>query len=143
MRTAILFSLVAGSCATAAPGKDKDPPKPPPLVGEWAVDGMVVDGTPKRLPAGTTWTFTADGRVTLRVGRAAAADEGTYTADMKKDPAEVDIHFAPRTWPAVYRRDGDKLTICQTIGDTRPTGFDAPAGSNAALWTLTRVRPKD
>ena len=141
-----MSSLLLGLALAVAAPQAKDAPKkdPPALVGEWAVDGILVDGTPKRLPAGTTWTFTADGKAVLRLGRPTAVDEGTYTADPKKDPPEADIQLGERTSRAIYRRDGDKLTLCMALGDAdRPTGFDAPAGSNAALWTLKRVKPKD
>ena len=137
--------LLGLALAFAAPGLKDPPPKgPPPLVGEWAVQGIIVDGTPKPLPSGTTWTFTADGKAALRVGRAKAADEGTYTTNPKKVPAEMDIHLGPGTnLRAVYRLDGDELTVCYTVGGARPGGFDAPTGSKAVLWTLKRVPKKE
>src|SRR4051794_29370450 len=84
--------FLAAAVALGAP-QAKDPPKkdPPGLVGQWTVERLVVDGTPKALPPGTTWAFTADGKSALDVGGPGAPDEGTYTTDPKKDPAEVDI----------------------------------------------------
>jgi uncharacterized protein (TIGR03067 family) len=59
-------------------------------VGETGVSG----GKPENPPAGTTLTFTADGKVRFKEGADAKADEGTYNIDTKKDPAEIDI-FPP------------------------------------------------
>jgi uncharacterized protein (TIGR03067 family) len=131
--------------ALAAPGS-KDPPKKdsPALVGEWVVEGTVVGGRPKPLPAGATWVFTADGKAEFWVGRGKPADRFTYTADPRKDPAEVDITGPGETVRAIYRVEGDKLTLCLAQpGADRPKEFDAPPGSDAVLWTLKRVPKKE
>jgi uncharacterized protein (TIGR03067 family) len=141
--TPVLLLLAA---TVAAPGP-KDPPKkdPPALAGEWVVEGLVVAGQPKPLPAGAAWVFTADGKAEFWVGRGKPADRGRYTADPRKDPAEVDITLGPgETVRAIYRTEGDKLTLYMgQPGADRPTGFDPPAGSDAARWTLKRVPKKE
>jgi len=134
-------SLLILGLAVAAP-QAKDPPKndPPALVGEWVVEGLVVAGQPKPLPAGAAWVFTADGKAEFWVGRGKPADRFTYTTDPRKDPAEVDITGPGPTGRAIYRVEGDKLTLCTgQPGADRPKGFDAPAESTAVLWTLKRV----
>jgi uncharacterized protein (TIGR03067 family) len=139
-------ALLLMAASLAAPGP-KDPPKkdPPALVGEWVVEGTVVAGQPKPLPAGAAWVFTADGKAEFRVGRGKPADRGTFTADPRKDPAEVDITLgAGAAVRAIYRAEGDKLTLCMAqTGADRPKGFDAPPGSTAVLWTLKRVPKKE
>ena len=142
--------LLALAVTLAAPGPKGAPKKDASsLVGEWAVEALVVDGTPKRLPAGTAWTFTADGGAVLRVGGKAApdrgTDRGTYTADPGKDPAEMDIDLGPGSRSrGIYRVEGDRLILCLAEGEAaRPAGFDAPAGSHATRWALRRARPKE
>ena len=78
----------------------------------------------------------------------------------KPEPAEFSIDLdpgkTPRTFDAVmsgkrekekkllalYKHDGDQLTICITDGETsdRPTSFEAGRNSNLTMWTL--IRPK-
>jgi uncharacterized protein (TIGR03067 family) len=63
MRTTILICLVAGSFAAAAPGsKDKDPPKPSPLVGEWEIVTVTTQGKTRPDVIGGIYVFTADGQ---------------------------------------------------------------------------------
>ena len=40
----------------------------------------------------------------------------------------------------VYKVDGDTLTIAVSWDKTRPTAFDAPAGSLGHVLTLKRVK---
>jgi uncharacterized protein (TIGR03067 family) len=138
-------TLLVLAVTLAAPVKDgkKDPPG---LVGEWAAESAVIRGKPDNPPPGTTWTFTADGKSVLRVGDGNGEVEGTYKADPKKDPAEVDITAGPKGGPArgLYKVDGDTLTLCLvTDGEDRPKKIEAPAGSTAVLITFKRVKKKD
>ena len=140
-------ALLALAVLVAAPAA-KDPPKtdPPSLVGEWAIDSSVEGGKPDQLPPGMTWTFTADGKSALKVGGLAVPSiEGTYTADPKKAPAELDVAAGPgEAMRGIYKVEKDTLTFCFVEGtDARPTTFASPAGSKVVLLTLTRVKAKD
>lgn len=134
--------LTTLAVVVGAPG----PKDPPSLVGEWAVESAVIGGKRDDPPAGTAWTFTADGKSVFAVPGGSDSASGTYTTDPKKDPAWVDISAGPKGTPmkGVYKRDGDTLTLCLGLdGDARPAGFESKAGAKVLLLTLTRVKKKD
>jgi len=87
MRSAIVFSLVAGLWASAAPGpKDGKADQPPP-VGEWVLELGFFGGKAENHPPGVTWRFAADGRSVVTVPDGRAGGEGTLTTDARKDVA--------------------------------------------------------
>jgi uncharacterized protein (TIGR03067 family) len=150
MRIAILFSLVAGSCAAAAPGKDKDPPKPHPLVGEWEIVTVTTLGNTRDWEYGGIHFFTADGK--YRTKRDEPEGEITwqkYTVDDKADPKTLEIVITDNTgkantWRWLYRIDGDKLEYCWRGDDQTvwPKEFEAGKGSKNVIHTAKRVTPK-
>ena len=89
MNTALFvaLTLVAG-----AP-KPKEPAakEPPSIVGEWVGESGTRSGQPHNPDPGTTITITADGKLILKEGKRDKPEEGTYTADPKKNPAEIDL----------------------------------------------------
>jgi uncharacterized protein (TIGR03067 family) len=139
-------ALTTLALALGAPAPKDAPKDSPALVGEWAVESAIVGGKQDNPPAGTTWTFTADGKSVLSIPGGGDAAPGTFTVDLKKDPAQVDISAGPKGTPmqGIYKRDGDTLTLCvgTKIGE-RPAAFESKAGTNAVLLTLTKVKKKD
>ena len=86
-------SLLILAVVVAAPAK-KDPPakEPASLVGDWVGETTVAAGMVKPAPeGGITFTFTADGKLIVREGNRDKPEDGTYTADPKKKPAEIDL----------------------------------------------------
>jgi len=129
--------------AVGAPAKDA-----PAIVGEWAGEKAVAGGKERPVPkGGISFTFTADGKLIIREGEREKADTGTYKADPKKDPAELDI-IPPEdkkepTVQGIYKVDGDTLTLCfgrGKVGAARPSKFEAPEGSDVIVITLKRVK---
>jgi uncharacterized protein (TIGR03067 family) len=135
-------ALTALALAFGAPA----PKDSPALVGEWAVESAMVGGKQDNPPAGTTWMFTADGKSVLSIPGGADAASGTFTIDSKKDPARMEISAGPKGTPiqSIYKRDGETLTLCvgTKVGE-RPAAFESKAGTNAVLFTLTKVKKKD
>ncbi len=89
------------------------------------------------------------GEVKVRIeGRALLVSNGdewvksAFTIDVTKDPPWMDIVEAEGTSKAIYRRDGDTLTILiSTPGEERPENFRDPRIKNpgtAALLVLLR-----
>jgi uncharacterized protein (TIGR03067 family) len=142
-------SLLVGLILTVgAPAKDA-PKKETSIVGEWAGEKFVQGGKERPTPeGGVHLTFTADGKFLVREGKREQAEQGTYKTDAKKDPAEIDIlppaEKAERgSLRAIYKLDGDTLTLCFTTGKEdaeRPTKFESPEGSRIRLMTLKRVK---
>jgi len=140
--------LIGMSLTVGAPAKDAPPKDGPAIVGEWVGEKAVVGGKEQPVPkGGISFTFTADGKMIVREGEREKADTGTYKADPKKDPAEVDI-IPPEdkkepTVQGIYKVDGDTLTLCFArgkAGAARPSKFEAPEGSDVIVITLKRVK---
>jgi uncharacterized protein (TIGR03067 family) len=142
------LTILALCLPPAAPAPKEAPKKEPvSLVGEWAAVG---GGPGAAVPDGwLTFTFTPDGKFFVEEGGRGREEAGTYTADPKKDPAEVDIlPLRGRTRPpllGIYQVHGNTLTLCMVPGHVgaRPARFEAPAGSAVSLLTFKRVQKKD
>jgi uncharacterized protein (TIGR03067 family) len=143
-------TLILALAFTPAAPKAKDPPKKeaPSLVGEWVAEQVVMGG--KEVPAGAgldglRMTFAADGTTTVRI-TGQKPEAGTYTADPKKNPAEIDLlPAAGKAEPpglGVYKLDGDTLVLCVATGNgaERPKRVESPGGSQALLITLKRAK---
>jgi len=138
MTATLILTLVI-----AAPAR-KDPPKadPPGPVGRWTVASATFAGMaiPK---LDVTIAFTADGKYETQSAAGDSKVSGTFTFDPKKDPPEMDVSEpanAGKVSAAIYKIDGDTLTICSSADGERPKAFDAPAGSKFVLLVLKRMK---
>jgi uncharacterized protein (TIGR03067 family) len=146
MNATLLLGLAV---AIGAPIKDKDVPKELSIVGEWVGEKAEFGGMNLPVPdGGINFSFTADGKMTIREGTRPTPDAGSYTIDTKKNPAEIDLIPAPGkkepTVQAIVKVDGDTMTLCFARGPggttTRPAKFESPAGSQTVVITLKRVK---
>jgi uncharacterized protein (TIGR03067 family) len=139
-------SLIVGlALAVAAPApKTASKDEPPSLHGEWVLESAVRGGMNDKPPDGAGVTFTADGKARFREGRRDKVEEGTYTVDPKKNPAQIDIvppaNEKVPTVLGIYKIEKDTLTLCLVLGGERPKKFESPAGSEVMLMTLKRVK---
>jgi uncharacterized protein (TIGR03067 family) len=142
-------SLLVGLAVVVGAPKGKElPKKEATLVGEWVGEKALAGG--KELPVpegGITFTFTADGGLTVKEGNRAKPEGASYKADPKKDPAEIDIIPPPdKKEPllqGIYKLDGDTLTLCFSRGGPggeRPKKFESPEGSEVIVMTLKRAK---
>ncbi len=120
-----LSVLLLARTSTAGDAKPEEMSKD--LLGTWTVVEGEING--KKLPgaAGTMrliftkdkviWQFdTSDGE---------KAFDGTYKADPKKSPKEIDLSQpvnAKKVALGIYKIEGDRLTIC--MGAQRPKNFE-------------------
>jgi uncharacterized protein (TIGR03067 family) len=122
------------------------------LEGEWHIDSLEVDG--QRMPA----SMLASPRLLIdgdrfRTESPEATYDGIFTIDVERTPARIDIEFvegpeAGNMSLGVYELDGDRLTLCLSVGErgTRPASFATTKGSGHALERLSRAsaaRPVD
>lgn len=150
MRNTILFTLVAGTFAAAAPGtKDPPPPKPSPLVGEWEIATVTTQGKTRPDVIGGIYVFTADGQwCTKQTPDGDKSPWHKYSVDDKADPKTLDIVIDDGGKVTVLRRlyevKGDTLKICYFSDDDtrRPKEFEAGKGSKNVIHTLKRIQPK-
>src|SRR5688500_2702547 len=111
MQASLLIGL---ALIVAAPAKKDDPKKVASLEGEWTADRWVEGGREQVRPI--WFKLGPDGKFAVRAGDRKNPEEGSYKADAKKDPAEIDI-LPPvgKTNPptlGIYKVDGDTLTLC-------------------------------
>jgi uncharacterized protein (TIGR03067 family) len=138
MTATLILALVI-----AAPART-DPPKtdPPGPVGRWTVESATFAGM--ALPKlDHTIPFTADGKCETHSAAGDTMMSGTFTFDPTKDPPEMDISEptnAGKVSAAIYKLNGDTLTICTSTDGERPKAFDAPGGSKFVLLVLKRIK---
>lgn len=134
--------LVLG-LAIAAPAPKDPPKKDPAFVGEWVPESITVAG--QKIPAPPmTVRLTADGKFERLTG-GGQPSTGTFTVDLKKDPAHIDITSGDGMAPSpvalsIFRVEGDTMTICAATGGDRPTAFASPAGSTTVLMVFKRKK---
>lgn len=112
--------------------------------GVWVAERFVRDGkeTPAEIVRSITRTVEKDHVVWKRDGKNFAGT--TIVLDSSKMPATIDV--LPDGGPArgervlgIYKRDGDRLTICMADPDRpRPREFKAEEGSRQTLMVFTR-----
>lgn len=137
------LSLLTGlALVLAAPAPKERAKDAQTLVGAWAVESSTRGGRPKAVPAGTTITFTADGKVTIDEGAGRRKEEATYKADPTKTLPEVEIVPPAEKGPAVlgiYKFGGDKLSFC-FCKEGRPSEFASPEGSQNTRIVGKRIK---
>jgi uncharacterized protein (TIGR03067 family) len=144
-----MFATLVLAVAIAAPGvKDAPKKEAPSPVGEWVTETAVAGGMEKKVRAGSGLVLTAGGRMEMTEGGINQKLEGTFTIDARKSPATLDFAADGTvgkglTIAGIYKVEGDTLTVCLAIGDTRPEKFESPAGARVMLMTLKRAKPKE
>jgi uncharacterized protein (TIGR03067 family) len=104
------------------------------LVGKWKVEKAELGGK-------DAMAFAKDVKLELLAGGKykldllGQKDEGTFSVDPSKKPAEMDIKGTDgpnkgKTIKTIYKIDGDTVTICYALGGgDRPTKFETKEGT--------------
>jgi uncharacterized protein (TIGR03067 family) len=138
--TAALALFVGGAGGGEAKKKSK-------LQGTWKFTSAIADGDKKPEIDDMTLTLAAK-TFTVKTG-VEVFMKGTYKADAKKKPHEIDFTFAEgpdeikdKTGKAIYEIKGDTLRICirRPGDDERPTEFTSTDGSRRHLITFKREK---
>ena len=115
------------------------------LVGKWKVEKAELGGK-------DAMAFAKDVKLELLAGGKykldllGQKDEGTFTVDPAKKPAEMDIKGVEgpnkgKTIKTIYKIDGDTVTICYALGGgDRPTKFETKEGTMQFLVVYKREK---
>jgi uncharacterized protein (TIGR03067 family) len=119
------------------------------LQGVWKATSVVYNGD--------TLSEDGEGKIKLTVKGDAGSVEANknikgeyakvkFTLDESTSPRLMDVSIQAGgqkgiTLEAIYKLDGDKLTICtKVLGMDRPAKFESPGGGSIALIVLERVK---
>lgn len=137
---AVAVALLGGA---DAPKGDKAKEELAAFQGTWTISKLErdgADGLPKDATIEVVFKGTEFSSPNIRA---------TFTFDRDKTPKTMDISYkegpaAGRTIKAIYKLEGESLTICRARGenDDRPGEFAAPAGSGKILLVLKKPSAK-
>ena len=137
---AAAFVLASLAVASAQPADDVKA-----AAGKWTIAKATVAGKDftaafksleLQLAPDGGYTLTIDGKT----------DKGTTKVDATKTPREMDITGTEgpnkgKTMKAIYKLDGDAMTVCYELGDgPRPTAFESKAGTPVFLAEYKRAK---
>ena len=146
IRVIALFVCCVLLSSTALGGKPDDAAADlKALVGKWKLEKAEIGGKDSlALFKDLTFEIPASGKYKLVLG--GQKDEGTFTVDPSKKPAAMDITGAEgpnrgKTIKAIYKLDGDTVTICYGLGDSdRPTKFETKGNPKLFLAVYQREK---
>jgi uncharacterized protein (TIGR03067 family) len=114
------------------------------LVGKWKLEKAELGGKDAlALLKDLKFEILEGGKYVIQLGE---KDEGTFTVDPAKKPAEMDIKGTDgpnkgKTIKAIYKIDGDTVTICYELGGgDRPTKFESKADTKQFLAVYKREK---
>ncbi len=147
-----LILVLAASLVTVPDRPPKTKPDPvkedvKKLEGKWSIVSMESNG--RTYPAATLQRLqykleiSGDKFIRETRGRKFAM---TFKVDLSKNPKTMDLATTtavrPRTYHAIFKLEGDTLTICQAIGrGQRPTEFTSQGVQPAILMIWKRDKP--
>ena len=141
-------ALVAVLCLTvhAAADDKKNEADLKAMVGAWTVEKAELGGKDATAAFKTLkFEIREGGKYTVELG---VKDEGAFTVDASKGTKEMDIKSEQgpnkdKTIKAIYKQDGDTLTICYNLDPAqpaRPTMFESKADTKLFLVTYKRAK---
>jgi len=140
-------ALVLGLAFTlTAPAPKETPKEVPKIEGEWTVESF--DGDGEKGPDGSVIFVFTESKVSVKEGKRDKAEEASYTVDLKKKPATIDIRPGrpggkDEIVLGIIEVTGDVMKLCFTKeGGERPTEFKGNKDKRTAMLTLKRVKPE-
>jgi len=135
-------SLLLGlAIIVGAPAKKDAPKEPPKLEGDWIIES--IEGPKDAGPGQVTMRFT-EGKILIMEGNREKPEEASYTADLKKTPATIDItpdRGAKDKVLGILEITGDTMKLCfARDGKERPTAFKGDAANGVMMINLKRVK---
>lgn len=144
MRTLALTTAAALLAALAADARPADDPAPG-VAGAWVATAATHAGeaVPAEFFKGASLVLAKDGKYSSTLGE--VTEQGTYTFDPTKKPAELDITVADgkkkRQVRAIVDLQGDALKVCIAgAGGVRPKDFTSTAANKHFVVTYARKK---
>jgi uncharacterized protein (TIGR03067 family) len=122
------------------------------IQGTWALKAMEIGGKnvledkdQAKALQNFTVVITAE-RITVQFSKE-EHHEASYKLAPARNPKELDLTFLEgrdkgKTSPAIYKLEGDTLTLCGTdAGQPRPTEFKTRPGGKETFMVFQRVKP--
>jgi len=147
MRVFVAPAVLVLSLAVAVAQEKKDDAAAADLkamVGKWKLEKAELGGKDAMaLLKDLKFEITDPGKYVAELGE---KDEGTFTVDPSKSPKEMDIKGTGgpnkgKTIPAIYKIDGDTLTIAYELGGgKRPEKFETKPDTKQYLAVYKREK---
>ena len=126
-------------------GQDKPATDLDKLQGTWVPTSAVFDGTeaPAELLKERLWVITGSQLSELNKGR--RESRGTLVLDPTKKPTALDVTYNDgaakgQMGRAIYKIEGDSLTVCMALPGERPAEFASKRGAGLALMVFKRAK---
>src|SRR5262249_29245729 len=154
---AILCATVLSASFPVLAGAGADAPATTELEGRWDVkDFELNDASPQLLrllhglsPRGTKRAhpgfLSVTGDKFLPLGHGKLRREAIGKLDTAKDPKTIDLKGTERflkgaQFLGIYKLEGDELTLCVGVGESRPTEFKANPGQVLIRYERTKTK---
>jgi uncharacterized protein (TIGR03067 family) len=147
IRVVALFAycLFVGSSTFAGMPDDAAEADLKAMVGKWKVEKAELGGKDATAVVKDVKLELAEGGK-YKLDLLGQKDEGTFSVDPSKKPAEMDIKGTEgpnkgKTIKTIYKFEGDKLTVCYELGDgIRPTKFETKPDTKQLLANYKREK---
>jgi uncharacterized protein (TIGR03067 family) len=139
MTSSILF---AAAVMIGAPAPKEGPKEAPRIEGDWIVESF--EG-PKDGPPGAITFRITDSKISIIEAKRDKPEEASYTVDLKKNPATIDIRPGrgqkDQVVLGIIEIKGDTMKLCFTKeGGERPKEFKGDAANGVMLINLKRIK---
>jgi uncharacterized protein (TIGR03067 family) len=144
IRILLAAALVSIGLALSSPGDDRQPSAKGILEGDWKLQSVEINAQPLSMEK------LQDARLTVRGAQYSLKLADAHLAMSHKllpaeQPPAMDLTVVEgpekgKAYAAIYKLDGEKLTVCRSIhpGQPRPTEFATQADSGLMLVVWVR-----
>lgn len=114
------------------------------IQGSWWINGLESGGKQQSDKAfkGNLFTFSKVkmANTAVLIERGYPPVEFTFALDPTRAPKTIDLTTRGNTVHGIYKLEADDLTICMSLGGSRPSEFATRAGGDTETFTLKRNR---
>ncbi|MBM3993012.1 MAG: TIGR03067 domain-containing protein [Planctomycetes bacterium] len=140
--TLVLFTIAAPERKPLAPSEETPPSVHQQILGEWKLVSAVIGGKSEiaNRPKDTILTFERKVIHVREDGIQRPNDDAAYALDTTKAIVQIDTTPKDAKILGILKVEGDRLTLCFSLGSARPASFASPAGSSVSLYQFQRIK---